>query len=54
MALRFSDEELEQKYSGMTVLEISHQIWNPIAAIKEALATYRFNQIPAPLRYTSF
>ena len=53
MAVRFSDEELEQKYSEMTVLGISHRILNPIAAVKEALATYRFNQIPEPLGNTS-
>jgi len=27
MTVRFSDKELEQKYSGTTVLEISHRIW---------------------------
>jgi len=54
MAARFSDEELERKYNGMTVLRISHRILNPIAAVREALATYRFNQMQEPPRNTSF
>jgi len=48
MATHFSDEELEQKYDETTVLEISHQILNPIVAVEEALVTYQFNQIPEP------
>jgi len=54
MATHFSDEELEQKYDETTVLEISHQILNPIVAVEEALVTYQFNQIPEPPRNISF
>jgi len=54
MATHFSDEELEQKYSGMTVSATSHRILNLIAAVKEALATYRLNYMQEPPRNTSF
>ena len=45
MAARFSYEDLERKYNGMTVVGISQRILNPIAAVKEALETYQFNQM---------
>jgi len=38
----------------MTVLGISHRILNPTGAVKEVLATYRFNQMQEPSRNTSF
>jgi len=54
MAARFSYEDLERKYNGMTVVGISQRILNPIAAVKEALATYQFNQMQEPPTNTSF
>jgi len=54
MAAHFSDEELEQKYSGATVLGLCHRILNPILAVKKALLIYRFNQMQEPPINTSF
>ena len=53
MAAHFPDEDLEQKYSGTTVLTTG-RIMNPIAAIQEALAIYQLNHIQEPPRNTSF
>jgi len=53
MAAYLPDEDLEQKYSGTTVLTTGW-ILNPIAAVQEALAIYQLNRIQEPPRNTSF
>jgi len=54
MAVLFTDEELEQRYFGQTVLSISHRVLNPVTAIPEALKQYRNNHALEPPRNTSF
>jgi len=53
MAAHFSDE-LEQNYSGTTVLGLGHRFLNPIVAVKEALLISQLNQMQEPPRNTSF
>jgi len=54
MAVSFTDEELEQKYFGQTVLFTSHRVLNPVTAIQEALKQYRNNHALEPPRNTFF
>jgi len=53
MAAHSSDEDLEKKYGGTTVLAIG-RILNPITAVQEALATYQLDHLPELPRNVSF
>ena len=53
MAAHFPDEELQQKYSGTTVLA-TDRVLNIVAVVQEALAIYQLNHIQEPPSNTSF